>query len=200
MRLELGDRNTRAGAVAFNAPLIDEMLTLRISGELLNTDGFVSNPTRNTNRYDAREQKAARVALRFDPSKNIDSVLKFSHQENYGGHDFIEYENYPEERINTSDHAAREGSTIDSLNLRVGLDALPELRFESETTYFQANYDRLEDFDNSQLPLGTLYRFSDIESVETELKALVNLRKLSLVAGVFLRTSLMMRLLVPTWV
>jgi len=185
VRLEGGENDTYGGAIAFNTPLIEDKLAFRISAESLDTDGFVRNPTRDSDRYDAREQETLRAALRFDPVDNLDAIFKFTYAENKGGEDFVNFGPFPDSRINFSDNEAEEGSEIDSYNLRIGYDINPKLRVESETTYYEADYVRIEDSDNSPVPGGFLTRTADIDSFQQELKLLFDFNNFKGVFGAF---------------
>lgn len=184
-RVEVGQRNTRSTAFAANMPLVDDQVALRISAETQDTDGYVSNPTLGTDSYDAREQSTFRAALRFDPTDDLSAILKITHAENKGGEDYVESANYPSERVNFSNEEATEGTELTSTNLRIGYDINDSFRFESETTYFDADYERVEDFDFTAVDTGTAGRSADVENFQQEFKLNYIGEKLSGVVGLF---------------
>ena len=185
VRLEGGQNDTYGGAFAFNTPLIDSRLALRISGESLESDGFIRNPARGTDRFNARNQDTYRIALRADPVERLDAVFKFTYAENFGGADLVRFAEYPDSHISLSDLRGRHGARIDSYNLRVGYDLNASLRIESETTYYDAEYTRIEDSDNSPSPGNFLTRTSDVYSFQQELKLLFDHEKINGVVGLF---------------
>ena len=185
VRVEAGSRDTFGGAFIANAPLIDDRLALRLSVDTRETDGWVVNPTLGTDEYDAREETTVRASLRFDPADSFGGVLKISRAENFGGHDIFDFATWPERRLNRSDEEAREGSEIDTYNLRLGFDMNSTFRLESETTFLEADYSRVEDGDDSPLPVGTIFRFADVENIQQEVKLLFETDRVNGVLGAF---------------
>ncbi|MEM8753418.1 MAG: TonB-dependent receptor [Pseudomonadota bacterium] len=184
-RGEVASRETFGGSAAVNIPYEDAALAFRFSADARRTDGFVDNPTRDTDEYDAREQETYRAAVRFDPTDELSAILKYSHSRNFGGEDFVEAALFPGRRVNFSDADAEEGAVIDSVNLRVSYAATGYLTLESETTYFDADYTRTEDFDFSAEPIGTIFRDSDVENLQQEAKVLLDLDRVTGVLGAF---------------
>ncbi|MEM6934668.1 MAG: TonB-dependent receptor plug domain-containing protein, partial [Pseudomonadota bacterium] len=126
-RGELGNRDTIGGALAVNVPLIDDTAAVRFSFERAQTDGFIDNPVRDTNEYDAREQTTLRAKARLDPTEDFSAILSLSYAENFGGEDFIEASLFPGERINLSDVEGQEGSDHLIGNLRMTYDIAEDL-------------------------------------------------------------------------
>ena len=140
---------------------------------------------RGSDRFDSRNQDTYRIALRADPVEQLDAVFKFTYAENFGGEDLVRFGEYPDSRISFSDLRGKEGARMDAYNLRVGYDLNASFRMESETTYYDAEYQRIEDSDNSPSPGNFLTRTSDVYSFQQELKLLFDYQKLSSVLGLF---------------
>lgn len=180
-----GQRDTKGMSIAVNTPLIDDKVAIRFAADLKSTDGFVENPTLNSDSYDSRKLSTMRLGLRLDPTDDLDIVFKISDTENKGGEDYVSYSDYPGERLNFSNENATEGSDILSYNLRAGLDLDKHWRLESETTYYEAEYERLEDGDNSAAPVSFLYRNAEVDNIQQELRFHFENENLNAVFGAF---------------
>ncbi|MEO0427466.1 MAG: TonB-dependent receptor [Pseudomonadota bacterium] len=168
-RGDIAERDTFGGAVAFNAPIIDNTLAVRFSAEHLQTDGFVDNPTLGTDDYDSREQTTLRGKVLFEPTDDFSAVLSASYVKNMGGEDLIVDELFPEERINPSDTEAEEGAEFGLFNLRMTYDFDDRFSLRSETSGLISDYVRIEDSDFSAAPLGFLDRDAQTNSIEQQL-------------------------------
>lgn len=184
-RLEAGDVGTFGTAVAVNAPLIDKVLAVRFAAEKQQNDGFISNPTQGTDEFDAKELTTGRFSVRFDPADNLDAILKVSFSENQAGEDVVDSSLFPEQRVNFSDAFSEEGARIHSYNLRLGYDINDAIRIESETTYLDANYYRVEDTDSSAFPAGVIFRNADVENIQQEFRLRLDQGRWRAVAGAF---------------
>ncbi|MEM8625040.1 MAG: TonB-dependent receptor [Pseudomonadota bacterium] len=168
-RGDIAERGTFGGAVAFNAPIIDETLAVRFSAEHLQTDGFVDNPTLGTDDYDFREQTTLRGKVLFEPTEDFSAILSASYVNNMGGEDLIVDELFPEERVNFSDTEAFEGTEFGLFNLRMTYDLDDRFSLKSETSGLISNYDRVEDSDFTAAPLGFLDREAKTDSFEQQI-------------------------------
>lgn len=184
-RLEAGDVGTFGTAVAVNAPLIDKVLAVRFAAEKQQNDGFISNPTQGTDEFDAKELTTGRFSVRFDPADNLDAILKVSFSENQAGEDVVDSSLFPDQRVNFSDAFSEEGARIHSYNLRLGYDINDAIRIESETTYLDANYYRVEDTDSSAFPAGVIFRNADVENIQQEFRLRLDQGRWRAVVGAF---------------
>ena len=170
LRAEYGERNTRGGAFAVNRELVEGKLALRFSGERLETDGWVDNPTLGTDSFDARSQETYRAKLRFDPSDDLSFILSHSYTDSSGGEDFVEADRFPGERVNLSNVPSEESLKTNITGLRAEWQINDVVTLDSETTYYTNDYSRLEDIDQSPADSGLLSRTGDAESVEQEFR------------------------------
>lgn len=169
-RGELGVRDTKGASFAVNVPIIDDTLAVRFSADDRRTDGFVENPTLGTDSFDNRVSQTLRGSVKFEPTDNIEIVGKFFHSRNEGGEDLIEEATFPDQFLNFSNVPAREKAVIDSGNLRFTWDINDELSFESSTNYMDSTYSRVEDSDFSAFDAGFIFRTSEVEAFEQEIK------------------------------
>lgn len=168
LRGEFGDRNILRGSIMLNQALNDRF-ALRFGADVRQDDGFVDNPTLNTD-YDAREAQTYRLKAAWKASETVDVNFGYTYAESEGGEDFVESAFFPGERVNFSNVPADEGSEHNLLDLRVNWEISPTLTFESETNYYHLDYRRLEDFDNTPFNLGILDRTGTSESFEQDFR------------------------------
>lgn len=185
IRAGLSQRGGKDVAIAVNTPVVEDKVALRVSASRNETDGHVTNPTLGTDDYDGRKLTTIRGALRFDPTENLNVVLKVTDSENFGGEDTVLAESFPEKRENLSNIDAEEGVDMTSYNLRANYKVNDRWTVESETTYFDADYTRFEDTDNSAADIGSRFRNANVENFQQELRAKYKGKKLSTVVGAF---------------
>ncbi|MEM1440926.1 MAG: TonB-dependent receptor [Verrucomicrobiota bacterium] len=169
IRGEVASRDTRGGAFAFNAPIIDDKLAFRTSFEAFDTDGFLSNPTLGTNDFDSRNASTFRAKLRWDPVDTVSIVTSYTHAENFGTWAEADEAFYPQQRVNFSDTDFNHGSIFDIFGVRANWEVNDSWTFESESTWLKQDYLRNADNDFGPLPLGTFERRGGSEAFEQDL-------------------------------
>lgn len=168
-RMRVEGNNGTALALMYNTAVNDEF-AVRFAGEQSSTDGWVSNPTRDEDDYDGRELTSGRFKVLYEPSDDLRVVFSHSRTSNTGGEDYIDFNRYPEQRLNSSDGAADEYSKHKNTGLRISYQLNPLWSLESETTLYKHDYRRLEDFDFSALPGGVIDRTTDDKGISQEFK------------------------------
>ena len=185
-RGEVGSRATLGGAVMANVPLIEDRLALRFSADRLQTDGFVDNPTRSEDDYDAREQTNLRGKLRIDPTDDLEIIAAFSQTDNSRGENFVEEAFFPNDRVNLSNLEADEDSLHRNSGLRLTWRIDEAFSLESETNYYTLDYERVADRNRPAADdLGFLDRSSDETVFEQDLRLRYEGEDLSGVFGLF---------------
>ncbi len=170
-RGEVGSRATLGGAVMANVPLVEDRLAVRFSADRLQTDGFVENPTRNEDDFDAREQTNLRGKLRLDPTDDLEIIASFSQTDNSRGSNFIEEAFFPDDRFNFSDVNIDEDSLHRNSGLRLTWRIDEAFSLESETNYYTLDYERLTDRNRPAADdLGFLDTTSDDTVFEQDLR------------------------------
>ena len=174
VRASYGELGSYQAAGALNLPLIDGMLALRLSADHRETDGWVTNPTRNGEDYDPREATTWRAKLLYAPTGTFSAKYTLSSTDSKGGEDLVDFALFPEERVNTSNLPAEEGSEhlINTLELNWAINDAIDLT--SLTTYYEHDYVRIEDLDNTALDLGGLDRTQDDDSFVQEIRATID--------------------------
>ena len=185
-RGEAGSRDTLGGAVVANVPLIEDRLAVRFSADRLQTDGFVENPTRNEDDFDARKNTTLRGKLRLDPADDLEIVLSFAQTDSSRGGNFIEEEFFPDDRFALDDLESDEDFLHRNSGLRLNWQIDEAFSLESETNYYTLDYER---FSDRGLPtaddIGFLDRTSDDTVFEQDLRLRYGGEDLSGVLGLF---------------
>ena len=184
-RVEYGERDTRGGAFAVNRELVEGKLALRFSGERLDTDGWVDNPTLGTDKFDARSQETYRAKLRYDPTDDLSFILSHSYTDSSGGEDFVRKDRFPDERENLSNVDQREELETNISGLRAEWQINNVFTLESETTYYDNDYVRLQDIDQSPADGGLDSRNGDLQSFEQDLRLSFDAGRWQGVVGLF---------------
>ena len=120
------------------------------------SDGFVENPTRGEDSYDFRDFLTVRMKVRFDPTARFRGMLSYQATESRGGDGAINVDRFPGERVNISDHAAEDGSEHHAVTLALAYDLNHSLSLESTSSYYEHDYRRAEDLDQTPAPAGVL--------------------------------------------
>ena len=185
LRAEIGQRNFFRFALMANQPLIEDRLALRFAFEHQESDGYVFNPVLGDDRFDAQRMITKRVKLRWQVTDSVEAIVSFSHTNNRAGEDFVRAASFPAARINRSGQPSGEGAQHDNTGLRINWDINDVWRLESETTLYEVDYFRLEDFDQSPLNLGFTNNTFRPESFEQDIQLKFDTGRISGVVGVF---------------
>ncbi len=129
---------------------INESSAFRFTAEYRDSEGFVTNPTRSEDDFDARENATFQAKWLIQPAQRDDIriVLKGQYAQTRRGNDIVDLSN-PEDRINTSnlDDFEENDSIMGSVDFRWKFNSRWALR--SITSYLRADYRRFDDDDQS---------------------------------------------------
>ncbi len=173
VRGSYAELNSYQAAAAINVPVLEDRLALRFSVDQRESDGWVDNPTRNED-YDARSALTVRGKALFQVNDRLSAKFTSSFTDSSGGEDLVDLALFPDERINLSNLAAEEGSEHRINTLELNWDASDAIAVTSLTTFYQHDYVRLEDIDNSPLDLGNIDRVQDDSSFVQEIRATID--------------------------
>ncbi|MEM7427071.1 MAG: TonB-dependent receptor [Pseudomonadota bacterium] len=180
----VGKGKTFQGAVAFNQPIIDDILAVRIAAEFNRTDGFVINPTLGRDDEAEVRNKNIRAAIRFDPTENFSAILKFSYLDALDGFASSDPTFFPR-RVTLTNEKTEDRGTYKNTNLRMSFNVNEYVSLTSETTYI----DRKFRFNGDAGGAGNEGFLSDNNpgrSVEQEVKVIYKDDRLNAVLGGFL--------------
>lgn len=191
---EAGNYNTfRVGASA-SAPLQED--TLYFSGSYLRhqTDGFVENTYKDSERAARHQTDSGRAMLRFTPTNALDVRLSLDAAQNEDGRGTMRFATGPQRsgrykvRSNGSDKAS---STLILPALAVDYTG-ESVKLSSITSYMDYRYQLQSDLDRTPAPIGVSDMNINQYNLTQELRlSSVGKQQLSWVAGIFLgRTSM----------
>lgn len=185
LRAGLDSKGSYQGALSFNQILVEGSAALRITGEYSRSDGYVDNTTLGINDGDRTDLDSFRAKLRINPTDNFDMILSYSYQNTFQGDGRIRNDLFPPDRIKET-NLDEFGETKDEVyGLRLGYDFNPNLRLESETTFYQREGRNIIDLDRSSLDDGFSDSRSEVESIEQDLRLLIDGPGYSGVLGLF---------------
>ncbi|MEM6497787.1 MAG: TonB-dependent receptor, partial [Pseudomonadota bacterium] len=183
-RGDIGNFDSKGGAVALNIPLNDLGLAFRLTGDLKRTDGPVQNVTLNKP-ASLEESDTYRVGVLWEPNDDFKAIFKYTRFKDLGGSLGIDLDRYPGARETTANVFGFSRSAYDSFNLRLSQRLTAHLTLQSETTYYKNDFQ--EELDNDQaLPdTGQLKRTRDFDNFTQELKLVHKSQGLNAALGVF---------------
>ncbi len=179
---ELGERRI---ALAQNIELVDDVLAVRLAGEHREIDGWVENPIRNDDEYDAREATMLRGKILWQPVESFQALLTSRYTDSVGGEDLVDFTQFPDRRVNLSNRIGEEGSVHRINTLKLDWEATDRLAVTAISTLYDHDYTRREDIDQSPAEAGFLERLQDDESVVHELRATYDAERWRGVAGFY---------------
>lgn len=148
-RIGSADENTTDFAGIFNTQ-IGSSSALRVTAERFETDGFVTNPTRGEDDFDARENLTLRAKYLIEPQSRDDLrfLITAQYAETERGNDIVDLSD-PGARLNFSNLEDRE--TNDSLVLSTDLkwSLNDSWSLQSITSFLDSDYRRFDDDDQS---------------------------------------------------
>ncbi len=168
LRTSIADLGTYQLAGAANIDVSDQW-ALRFSVDKRGSDGWVDNPTLNTN-YDARESTTVRGKALWQASDALSLKWTTNFTDSNGGEDLVDFLGFPSERINRSEINAFQGSEHVINTLQIDYDFNDAWSLTALATRYDHDYQRLDDFDATPAPVGSIDRTQEEESITTEIR------------------------------
>ncbi|MEL7312987.1 MAG: TonB-dependent receptor [Pseudomonadota bacterium] len=173
LRASYGELGSYQAAGAINIPVIEDRLAFRFSADQRESDGWVDNPTRNED-YDARSALTLRGKGLLRVTDTFTAKYTLSFTDSSGGEDLVDLGGFPGDRLNFSNGPAEEGSEHLINTLELNWDVSDSVSITSLTTFYQHDYVRVEDVDNSPAALGSIDRVQDDSSFVQEVRATID--------------------------
>lgn len=146
----LGNASKYEAAGMVNVPIADRA-ALRLSAEYLESDGFITNRTRDEDDFDARENLTLRAKLLLEPTEDLSIYGTVQYVESERGQNIFRFD-----LIDDLDDRENLGLLDDSETLEgwmatldVGYQLTERWALRSITSFFDTDYDRLDDDDLS---------------------------------------------------
>lgn len=149
VRLEYASYNKMAGAAMVNLPLGD-IAALRVTAELLNSDGYVTNSNLGLDDFDGKDYLNLRGKLRIEPIENltIDVIAQLS--DNDRGKDFYRADLQPiENRDSLANLETAEDYKALTASLDINYTLNDAISLRAITSILDGDYYRFDDDDGA---------------------------------------------------
>ncbi|MEM1148612.1 MAG: TonB-dependent receptor, partial [Pseudomonadota bacterium] len=164
-RATYGNENTYELSGAVGGPIIEDQVGFRLSGQLTESDGFITRLDGSD--ADAEETTLLRGKLAITPAAipDLEIMLTGIYSDETDGSALIDAAD-PDARIQSADIATRTERELNLFSANVSYDINDALEFVSLTTYSQLTTDEVADFDGAPaLPVPfTAIRFDERDS------------------------------------
>lgn len=189
VRVRAGSDDTRGLAFAAGGPLIDDSLAFRIAGESESSNGFISNPTFNDDKYGDSESKFLRGSLLWLPTQNDDLqvLTTFRYSDSRDGELDVNNDADPFDFENTSGYANASSNANKTRSLAVEVDWKFDERWSllSTTTYNNTDYFTRTGFDTNPNNPSERSRDAEVDSYTQDLRFQFEDDQLKGVVGVY---------------
>ncbi|MEO1044562.1 MAG: TonB-dependent receptor [Pseudomonadota bacterium] len=166
--------DTRQYSAAVGGPIIEDVLAFRISYDHQEADGFVFNPTLDSDEVAGNNDELARLKLLFQPTGNLSVKLTGIYADSVGtvfqGFELDTFE-ATGERVNSLDSPQRRFDESWLFGSRIDWDPSDTVSLSSITSYVDSESGRNQDGDGTSQPLGFFTQDNEIESFTQELRA-----------------------------
>lgn len=172
-------------AIAFNQEIVPDVLSFRIAGERYTSDGSVDAPFVPTDAFDFRDERTGRVKLLLTPTEHLEIIAGYTYGENRSGFSEVDAARFPDDRVNLSGEKGEDGNRNRIYNIRANYFLTDDITLSSETSFYNRDNLRRQDFDNSPAPNQMFVRINEEDSFTQEAKVGVAFDGLRGAAGVY---------------
>ncbi len=184
-RASYGTYNTGQLSGAVNVPVLEDKIALRVSADYSFSDGWVDNPVRGEDDFDARRMLTLRGKLLYDIGPNTSLLLGVSYTDSTAGEDTVLESRFPDDRHNLSDLKSKEGGEHKIASLEFNHQFANGITLTAITSGSFHDYVRIEDVDQSAEPGNEFEIYRDDWTVSQELRAGFEFGRFSGVVGVY---------------
>ncbi|MEM9159999.1 MAG: TonB-dependent receptor [Verrucomicrobiota bacterium] len=171
VRLGAGNGGTHHGAIAFNAPILEDVLSIRFSAEGYRTDGFVENDILDTDDAAFLDRDTIRLGILWEPNERFRNVLKLTYSDQSSGGDSVTSPDSPRERIRSEVAQAISDAEQRSANLESSYRLTESLSLESSSTYTEFDTGSFGAFEfGPQLIEGVILNLTEFFDQELKLR------------------------------
>ncbi|PHR92668.1 MAG: hypothetical protein COA69_07515 [Robiginitomaculum sp.] len=147
-----------------NVPIIEDKLAVRIAIDRKQHDGFITNTTLNTDKYQASESLLVRGKILFEPTADFRNILTVTHTENERGSSDVVGPNFFD-RIATDSVPPKNDLDQTIVTWEAEYQINDQWAFSNVISYNEADYDQLGG--NDDITLGRVDKRSRINSINT---------------------------------
>lgn len=156
LRMLGGEEGTQQFAGAFGGPLIDDVLSFRVSVEHREHNGFITNTFLDED-ADAHESDLYRFKLAFTPrgQDKLNFLLSITDSDSFGGEDSVPADRAFDREVNYNTPGF-EGVDMQIYNLEMTYDLTENWSMTAQVSATESDHLRLEDIDNTPANFGVL--------------------------------------------
>ncbi|MEM0953925.1 MAG: TonB-dependent receptor [Pseudomonadota bacterium] len=117
-QVQIADYDTQRLSAAATLPISDTF-SLRLAIDDTSSDGFISNPTLDTDASDRSEARTIRAKARWQPTDRLDIKLNYTNVDSYRGDGRIVANRFPSERVTLENIQSRSEVEADITSLNI---------------------------------------------------------------------------------
>jgi len=187
LQVSTGSNKTRRISGAYNVPIIDDQLAVRIAVDRDESDGYVTNVTRGENDYAGHQRTNVRLKVLYEPAAIDD--LSFLFTWNKANNKLKDSAMVPLELLEqyqaTSDYAAKYDIEADSAALNINYKLSDAWSLTAVSGFSDGAFDRQDDYDSSAMPGNTVIQNDNEQAFSQELRLFYQEDNVSAIVGVF---------------
>ncbi len=187
LQLSLGSNNNRRISGVYNMPIIDDQLAVRVAIDRDESDGYITNSTRNEDDYAGYQRNNVRLKVLYEPEAIDD--LSFLFTWNNADNKLKDSAMVPMELLEkfqaTSDYAAKYDIKADSGALNINYKLSDAWSLTAVSAFSDGAFDRQDDYDSSAMPGNTVVQHDNEQAFSQELRLFYQEDNISAIVGVF---------------
>lgn len=143
------------GSAAFGAPIVEDQIAFRVSVDYTRSDGFVDNPTLDTDEADEDETTTARAKLLFRPDAlpGLTAIASYGFINAREGEQRVEDDLFPERRVTFEDVQTDLASRSHIVSLDVAYDIDERWSLAAVGAFIDTGFLERRDVDRGSEPL-----------------------------------------------
>ncbi len=182
-----GPFETSRLSVAGGGALIGDEVSVRLTADTYQSNGYIENSTLNDDDYAGYERANYRAKLKYEPKafSNVSALLSISRHDSKVGEQPYATTLDPFSNKAGSDVKTKNDTISDTASLKFDINLGSGLDFTSVTSINDVSYDRLDDYDSSSLSFGFIDQHNTGKTVSQELRLAFSNESFDGVTGVF---------------
>lgn len=182
-----GAFNTHRLSAAGGGGIAASDFAIRVSADKYQSDGYIENETRGEDDYAGFERSTFRAKMLYQPKaySNLNAMFTVSRNESNIGDQPYASNDDPFKREAISDVETKNDTVTDTASLKINIGLAEGLELTSVSSVSSSEFDRLDDWDSSQLNGGYIEQLNESESVSQEIRLSFNTGALNGVTGVY---------------
>lgn len=138
-QISYAEFDTFRGSAALTVPVVQDLLSLRVSGDYTSSDGFIFNPTLNTDESDAQEAATIRAKARLTPAEGFEFIASYTYIDANQGEGRIDDTFFPPDRLNFENIQSLTETRADIFSFEANIDIADGLSLTAVTGYIESS-------------------------------------------------------------